>query len=253
MFDQTLGFLDHHLGHGNVTGRGFVEGRGHNLAFDGALHVRHLFRAFVDQKNDQIAFRVVLLDRVSDVLQDHRFTRTRRGHDQRTLALPDRGNQIDHPGRAVFDGGIFDLHLQALIRIERRQVVESHLVFRVFRIAKVDLLDLGNREIILVLAGGLNDALHRVTGAQRILADHVRRNINVIGAGQIVCLGRAQETKAVLQHFQHPIPTDDPFFIRTFTQDREHDVPFAHSRGVLDLELFSDSHQLFRAFGFQIG
>jgi hypothetical protein len=123
-----LAFLDHHLGHRNVARRWFVEGGGYDLPLHRALHVRHFLGPFVDQKDDQVAFGVIGLDRMRDVLQQNRLARPRRRHDQRTLAFPDRRHQVDDPGRAILDRRILDFHLQPLIGIKRREVVEGDLV-----------------------------------------------------------------------------------------------------------------------------
>ena len=97
MLDQALGLFDHHLGDLNMAHGGFVESRGHDLALHRALHVRHFFRPLVDQKDDQIAFRMIGGDRLGDVLQEHRLAGARRRDDQGALALADRRNDIDDP------------------------------------------------------------------------------------------------------------------------------------------------------------
>ena len=121
-----------------------------------------------------------------NILKQNGFTGARRGDDQGTLALPDRANQINDPGRTVTDRRILDFHLQALIRVKRRQVVEVNLVPRLLGIVEVDLRRLDQAEIPFILARSLNNSLDRVTGAQAELSDHLRPDINIIGAGQIV-------------------------------------------------------------------
>src|SRR5512136_1021477 len=71
VLDQALRFLDDHLGDLNMARGGLVEGRGNHLAMHRALHVGHFLGTLVDQEHDQIAFRVVGGDGVSDILQDH--------------------------------------------------------------------------------------------------------------------------------------------------------------------------------------
>ena len=71
-------------------------------------------------------------DRVRDVLQQHRLAGARRRYDQRALALADRRHDVDDARAEILDGRIFDLHLQPLRRIERRQVIEVDLVLRRF-------------------------------------------------------------------------------------------------------------------------
>ncbi len=92
--------------------------------------------------------------RVGDVLQQHGFTGARRRHDQRPLAFTDRRNQIDDPGRAVFDRRIFDFHRQTFIGIKRRQVIKGDLVPGLLGLFKVDLSHVGQGKITLVVVSG---------------------------------------------------------------------------------------------------
>ena len=154
--------------------RRLIKGRGNNLPLHRPLHVGHLFRPFIDQQHDQITFRVVLFDRVGDVLQQHRLTRPRRCHDQRPLPFADWRHQIDDPGRPVLDRRVVHFHGQPFIRIKRCQVLKRHLVARLFRILKVDPLNRSQREITLIVIGLFHDTFNGIAGAQRILADHVR-------------------------------------------------------------------------------
>ena len=72
-------------------------------------------------------------DRVGDVLQDHRLAGARLRDDQRALALAERRDQIDDARRHVLPRRILDLHLEPLVGIERRQIVEVDLVARLVR------------------------------------------------------------------------------------------------------------------------
>ncbi len=66
-----------------------------------ALHVGDFLRPLVDQKYDQVAFRMVGGDRMGDVLQQNRLTGARRCDDQPALALAERRHQIDDARRNV--------------------------------------------------------------------------------------------------------------------------------------------------------
>ena len=123
---------------------------------------------------------------------------------------------------------------------------------RFFGILEIDLLDAAQREITFVFIGFGDHALDRVTGAQRKLADHVGRDIDVIGTGQIVGLGATQEAEAVLKHLEHAIAADDPVFLSQFLEDGEHHVALAHRRGVLDLQLFGQREKILRALRLEI-
>ena len=78
---------------------------------------------------------MVVSDRVRDALQHHRFTGTRRRHNESTLPLPDRSQQVHYPTRKIVLRG---LQLQTLIRIERRQIVEKDLIARFLGWLEID-------------------------------------------------------------------------------------------------------------------
>ena len=77
-------------------------------------------------------------DRVRDVLQQHRLAGARRRHDQRALALADRRHDVDDARREILLGRILVLHLQPLVGIERRQVVEIDLVAGLLGVLEID-------------------------------------------------------------------------------------------------------------------
>ena len=67
-------------------------------------------------------------------------------------------------------------------------------------IVEIDADELGQREIALAVLGRADLAFDRVAGAQAPFADLVGRDVDVVGPGEIVRLGAAQEAEAVLQH-----------------------------------------------------
>ena len=246
MLDQALGLLDHHLGDLDVTYRRLVECRGHDLALHRALHVGHFFRTFIDQQNDQVAFRMVRGDRVGDVLQQHRLAGARLRHDQRTLALAERRYQIDDARRDVLAGRVVDLHLQPLGRIERRQIVEMDLVPDLFGIVEIDRIDLEQREIALALFRAADRPLDGIAGLQREAPDLRRRDVDIVRSGQIIGVCGAQEAKTVLQHLDHAVADDLDVLRGKLLEDREHQLLLAHDAGVLDLERFGERDQIGR-------
>ena len=129
---------------------------------------------------------MIALNRIGDVLKKNRLTRARRRDDQTALALADGRHQVDDAGGAILDGRIFNFHLQPLIRVERRQVVEMNLVTRLFRIFEIDRVNLGEGEIALPFFRLPDQALDRIAGAKRESADLVRRDIDVVRPRQIV-------------------------------------------------------------------
>ena len=227
--------------------RRLVEGRADDLALDRAGHVGDLLGPLVDQQHDQVDFGVVGRQRMRDVLQHHGLAGARRRHDQRALALAERRDQVEHPGRQVLLGRIVEFELDLLFGIERRQIVEIDPVAQPVGLLEIDAVDLEQREIALAVARRADLALDRVAGAQAEAPHLVRADIDVVRAGQVIRLGRAQKAEAVRQHFEHAVAGDRHVVLGELLQDREHHVLLAQGRGVLDLQLFGKSEQLGRS------
>src|SRR5690606_10289535 len=182
---QALGTLDGELGdRGVVLGRA-VEGRGDDLALDRPLHVGDLFRTLVDEDDHQVALGVVVGDRVGDRLHDHGLAGLRRGHDQTALALADRRHEVDDPrGQHARVG----LQAQAVLRVERGELVELRAAAAVFGRHAVDGVEADQRvELLAPLAFlGLADRAGDVVAlAQAVLADLGEGDVHVVGARQV--------------------------------------------------------------------
>ena len=148
--------------------------------------------------------------------------------------------------------GVGDLHAEALLGVERRQVVEVHLVAEVLRRVEVDVVELEQGEIALTVAGRPDLALQRVASAEPEAADLARAHVNVVGAGQVVGLRRAQEAEAVLQGLQHARAEDRLIVLGKLPEDRKHQILPAHRVRVLDLELLGVVDQLSRGLGLEL-
>ena len=188
------------------------------------------------KQHDQVALGVIGGDGVGDVLQQHGLAGARRRHDQRALALADRRHDVDDARREVLLGRILVLHLQPLVRIERREVVEVDLVARLLRLLEIDGVDLEQREVALAVLGRADMAVDGVAGAQAEAADLRGRDVDVVRAGQVVRFRRAQEAEAVGQHLDHAFADDVDLLLRKLLEDAEHQLLLAHGRGVLDLD-----------------
>ena len=104
------------------------------------------------------------------------------------------------------------------------------------RIVEIDLGDLGQREITLAFLGGADFAFDRVAGAQAETADDARRDINVVGAGEIVRFGRTEEAEAVVEDLDRPRSHDLGAGFGADLEDGEHDVLLAQGGCALDAE-----------------
>ena len=208
VLDEPLRLFDHHLCDLDVAHRGLVEGRGHHLAIHRTLHVRHFFRTLVDEKHDQIAFRMIGGDGLGDVLQEHRLASARWRDDERALPLADRRHNIDDAGRQILSGRILDLELQALVGIERRQIVEMNLVPGLFRIFEVDRIALEQGEVPFPFLRTADDALDRIAGPEPQPPYLGRGYVNIVGPREIIRVGRAQEGESVLQDLDNSLADD---------------------------------------------
>ena len=77
-------------------------------------------------------------------------------------------------------------HLQPLVGIKRRQIVEMNLVLLLFRIFEIDVVDLEQREVALAVFRTADRAVDGIAGAQGEAADLRRADVDVVGTGEIV-------------------------------------------------------------------
>ena len=234
VLDQALGLFDHHLGDLHVALRRLVERRRHHFALHRALHVGDFFRPLVDQQHDQVHLGVIGGDRVGDRLQQHRLAGARRRDDQAALALAERRHQVHDAGRQVVGVG---LEADLLLGVERRQVLEEHPLLAARRRLEVDRLDLDQREVAFAFFRRADLAGDGVAGVQVELADLGRGDVDVVGAGEVVVVGGAQESEAVRQHFEHALGEDQPGLLGAGAEDLEDQLLLAHAGGAGDLEV----------------
>ncbi len=182
------------------------------------------------------------------ILQHHGLAGARRRHDQGALALAERRDQVDDAGGDVLDGAALAFELETLVRVERRQVVEIDAVAHLVGRREIDVVDLEQREIALAVLGRADLALDGIAGAQAEAAHLGRADVDVVGAGQIVGLGRAQEAEAVLQDLEHAVAEDGGVVFRQLLEDGEHHVLPPQARGVFDFQFFGVSEKLGRGF-----
>ena len=183
---------------------------------------------------------------MGDVLEEDGLAGARRRDDQGTLAFAERRDQVHDPRRHVLAGRIVDLHPEALVGIERRQVVEMDLVARLVGVLEIDRVDLEEGEVALALLGAADLALDGIAGPEREAADLRGRDVDVVGAGEVVGVGRAQEAEAVLEHFDDALADDLGVARGELLEDREHQLLFAERARVLDVELFGEGKELGR-------
>src|SRR6185436_11172955 len=78
------------------------------------------------------------------------------------------------------------------------------------------------------------------------------RDIDVVGTGEIVGIGRAQEAEAVLEHFDRALAHDLVAGFGADLEDREHQLLLAQGRSAFDAEPFGHLHQVGRSLLFEV-
>ena len=162
--------------------------------------------------------------------------------------LPMGREQIHDAAADAFADGF---HLDALLRVERREVVEEDLVARFFGRLEVDGFDLDEREILFAFVRRAHVAADGVAGLEVEFADLRGRDVDVVGAGQVVVIGGAEEAVAVREDFEDALGEDVAFFFALRLEDFEDEVLLAEAAGAGDFESARDAAELGNVFFFQ--
>jgi len=213
-----------------------VERRGDDLAPHRALHLGDFLRALVDQQHDQNHVRMIGRDGVGHVLQHHGLARLRTRHQQAALALADRRDDVDQAPGDVLVATHVPLQHERLVGEKRREVLEQDPVLGRIRSLPVDLVNLDQREVALAVLGRAHFTLDRVAGVQREAANLRGRNVDVVGAGEVGRLGRAQKAESVRQHLQGSVAEDRLAGLGALFQDRKHQLLLAHPVRIVDFQ-----------------
>ena len=70
------------------------------------------------------------------------------------------------------------------------------------------------------------------------------RDVDVVGAGQVVVVGRAEESEAVGEHLEDAFREDEAALLGAGAEDLEDELLFAHPGGAGHFELLGDARQL---------
>ncbi len=197
-FDEAHGPVEDQFCDLDVVVRGLVEGGVDDLAVDRALHVGDFFGALVDQKDDQLGFRVVDGDRVGDLLEENGLAGFRRRYDHSALTLADWSDEVDDPRRKLVADG---LQTEFLVWIYRRQLVEVQPLQHGLRGLSIHFLDVEESLEAVALTLHLAGSGDEVAVAEVEAADVLRRHVDVPGTRQVVLA--AEESVAVGHQLEH--------------------------------------------------
>ena len=140
-----------------------------------------------------------------------------------------------------------------LFGVQRRQVFEQDLVLRRFRRLAIDPVNLDQRKVAFTVLRCADLALDGVAGVQVEAANLARAYVNVIGAGQIRGVRRAQEAEAVRQGLQRAVTEDCFAFFGLVLQQGEDQFVFAQPVGAFDVVCDGHVQQLADMKGFEFG
>ena len=180
-----------------------VKGRIHNLhilPFDGALNIRYLLRAFINQQYNQMHFLMVAGDCICYLRQKDCFPNLRRCNNHPSLPFADRRNQINDAT------GEFSLHcfqLELLLRINRCQLLKIRAMNRKIWRISIDRLHINQTADLFAFSGRAYIPHHSVACFQIKSANLRRRNIHIICTGQAIF--RTQKPISIRQYLQNPL------------------------------------------------
>ena len=253
IFHHAFGLLDHHFRDLNMAARRFIKRTADDFAIrtlDLPFHFRHFFRPLVDQQHDHIGFRMIVQDGLGQLLQQDRLTRTRRRHDQGSLSHADRGHQVDNT-RAELLG--LRRQSEATFGVERCQIVEEYLLCEDVRILTADRFDAEQGEVAFVFFRGANLARDRGTRPQPEPSNLAGRDVDIVGAGEVVIVGTAQEAETIGQDFQRPFAEHQAVHLGPLFQDLEDQVLLLQTGVIGQLLDTSLSEQLRHRHALQFG
>ncbi len=101
--------------------------------------------------------------------------------------------------------------------------------------------------------GRADVAADGVAGLEVELANLRRRDVDVVGAGQIVVVGRAKEAIAVGQNLKHTFGKDVALFFALGLKDLEDQVLLAEAAGSRDFQGARNAAQFSDVFFFEFG
>ena len=133
------------------------------------------------------------------------------------------------------------------------QVVEADLLAELVGVLVVDRLDPQQGEVPLVLLGRADLAGDDRAGLQAEAADLAGGDVDVVGAGQVVVVGAAQEAEAVGQDFQRPLAVHQAVLLDPLLEDLEDQVLLLQARVLGDPLVLGGADELGHGHLLQLG
>ena len=174
-------------------------------------------------KHHDVRIGMVRQDAVGDLLKQDRLAGTRRCDDHTALAEAERSDQIDDAHVDFVAGG---LEPDPTLGVQRGQIVEADLLAELVGVFKVDRLDAKQSEVPLVFLGRPDLPRDDGAGFEAEAANLAGRNIDVVGAGEIVVVRASQKTEAVGQNLERAFTVHEAVLLDPLFQDLEDQILF---------------------------
>ena len=184
---------------------------------------------------------MILGDRVGHLLEEDRLAGPGRRDDQTALSFADRRDDVDHPHAEIAARG---LQMDALIGVAGTQIVEDRPRCADDRWISVDGIDAQQGEIALPILGWTDLPDDRVARPQIEAFDLRRRDVDVVGAGEITPVLAPQEPVPLVQNLQDPLGVQVDGGTEQVPLDPEDEILLAQARYVVDMEVFGDCLEL---------
>src|ERR1700726_3705180 len=95
-------------------------------------------------------------------------------------------------------------------------------------------------------------AFDGIAGAKSEAADLRRRDVDIIRSGQIIGVGRTQESESVGENLDDAFTDNVGFLDRELLENSEHQLLLAHGAGVFDPLFFRERDELGWRLGFKV-
>ncbi len=212
----------------------FIKRWADDFSIHASLEICNLFRTLINEQHDQYNFRMIGDNALCDCLQQHCLTGPRRSYNQSALSFSDWRQQIHNAGGKIF---LLVFQPDALVGIQRSQVVKKDLVASFCGMFKVNGFHFDEREIAFSIFGRPDLSRNCVPCPEIELSNLWRRNVNVIRSRQIVVIGGPEEAKTFRKYFENSFSEDQAFLFRLRFQNFKNQFLFAHAARAYDVQL----------------
>ena len=152
---------------------------------------------------------------------EDRLAGPRRRNNQPPLPKPDRSNQVDNSSTEML---CIIRQTQSLFRVQRSQVIEEDLVRQQIRVLAIDRFHSQQSKIPFIFLRWPNLTCDRGARTQTKTPNLTGTDIDVVGAGQVVVVGAAEEPEAFAAHLERALRLERRVLLEQRALDVEQEV-----------------------------